>query len=266
MTTINPPLRVTIDDRVAWVTMDRPATRNAITMDMLRELIAAFESLGTDNTVRVIILSGSLSTEKPAFAAGGDIGEFETLSDEKSVLGYQELYRKVGDAIESAPQPTVAAIAGPCVGGGAILAAACDLRIASPSAKFGIPIARTLGNCLNIDDYLRISTLIGPAKVKELIFTSRLINATEMLAWGVVSQLVTSETELRDAAAQLAEGLKNAAPLTLSSTKENLRRIKSASRPAAGDVDLLLRCFLSEDFVEGVTAFRDHRPPKWSGR
>ena len=259
-------VRTELRGSVAWILIRRPHVTNALNFEALELLADQFERLHGRNDVRAIVLTGDSEVERPAFAAGGDIGEFATLTTEQAVLDYQELYRRVGAAIDGADQPTVAAIAGPCVGGGAVFAAACDLRIASPSARFGIPVARTLGNCLNTDDYVRLVTVLGQARVKELILTARLLSATELREWGVVSEVVESDAELHPAAGRLAERLAGVSPLTVAASKENLRRIRRATTPDVSDHDLLFRCFLSEDFANAVAAFQAGDKPTWLGR
>lgn len=259
-------VRTEIRDDTAWILMNRPDVSNALDFDALRQLATQFEELRDLSSVRAIVLTGDTQGERPAFAAGGDIGEFATLTTEQAVLDYQDLYRRLGAAVESVPQTTIAAIAGPCVGGGAILAATCDLRIAAPSARFGVPVARTLGNCLNRDDYVRLVSVLGHARVKELVLTARLISAAEMKEWGVVSQVVESESELHPAAARLATTVVRSAPLTVAATKEQLLRIRAKSTPDESDHDLLFRCFLSEDFANAVQAFQDGNRPVWRGR
>ncbi|MFI6345846.1 enoyl-CoA hydratase [Streptomyces sp. NPDC050560] len=260
------PVRTELRGEVAWVLIDRPHVANALDMDSLTRLAVEFERLRGRRDVRAVVLTGAGGGERPAFAAGGDIGEFAALTTQEAILGYQELYRRVGAAIDETEQPTLAAIAGPCVGGGAVLAATCDLRIAAPSARFGVPVARTLGNCLNTDDYVRLVTVLGQARVRELIMTARLLPADEMLGWGVVSQLAESDEALHGAAARLAERLASMAPLTVAATKENLRRIRRASTPDADDRDVLLRCFGSADFRNAVAAFAAGEKPVWQGR
>lgn len=260
------PVRTEVRDSVAWILIDRPHVANALNMNSLTLLAEEFEGLRERRDVRAVVLTGATGDGRSAFAAGGDINEFAALTTDEAILDYQNLYRRVGAAIDGTDQPTVAAIAGPCVGGGAVIAATCDLRIAAPSARFGIPVARTLGNCLNTDDYVRLVTVLGQARVRELIMTARLLPADEMLQWGVVSQLVESDDALHPSAARLAARLASAAPLTVAATKENLRRIRRASTPEASDHDVLLRCFGSEDFRNAVAAFAAGEKPTWQGR
>ena len=121
-----------------------------------------------------------------AFAAGTDIGQFRDFRTADDAIAYEAKLDRVLGALERCAVPTIAAVSGACTGGGAGIAAACDLRLASaPNARFGFPIARTLGNCLSMANVARLSALIGAARVTEMIFTARLFSASEALAVGL---------------------------------------------------------------------------------
>jgi enoyl-CoA hydratase len=167
--------------------------------------------------------------------------------------------------VESVRVPTIAAIAGPCTGAGAAIAACCDLRIASPSARYGFPIARTLGNCLSMANYTRISTLIGFGRMKDVMMRARLMDAQEMLACGLLSEVTADEDSLLTRAQALADEVASLAPLTLWATKEALRRIRDGMIPEGADSDLVIACYMSQDFKEGVEAFLAKRQPRWTG-
>jgi enoyl-CoA hydratase/carnithine racemase len=155
-------------------------------------------------------------------------------------------------------------IRGYCAGGGAALAAACDLRIAGEDAKFGAPIARTLGNTLSAQNLARLIALLGPARTKEILFTARFIDADEGRAIGLFNQVVPSdliEVRTRELAARIASH----APLTLRAIKETVRRVL-APESVEEPTDLYLLCYLSQDFKEGVAAFLEKRAPQWRGR
>jgi enoyl-CoA hydratase/carnithine racemase len=160
--------------------------------------------------------------------------------------------------------PTIAAINGACTGGGAGIAAACDLRLATRTLKFGFPIARTLGNCLSIANLARLAELMGPARVRDVIFTARLVEAEEAERIGLVSELVDDLDALHARADELAHRLAGHAPLTLRATKEGLRRLRTA-RAEVDDKDLVAMCYLSRDFKEGLEAFLAKRRPEWRG-
>jgi enoyl-CoA hydratase/carnithine racemase len=161
--------------------------------------------------------------------------------------------------------PTIAAIAGYCTGGGAAIAAVCDFRIASASAQFGFPIARTLGNCLSMPNYARLAALIGPQRVKEMILLAKMMDATTALHVGLVSEVLPATAELQARARELASTLAGHAPITMQTTKEALRRLQAKIGDENID-DLIRHTYGSADFREGMSAFLEKRPPKWSGR
>jgi enoyl-CoA hydratase/carnithine racemase len=169
------------------------------------------------------------------------------------------------DRIERCPVPTIAAISGACTGGGAAIAACCDLRIADRRLKFGFPIARTLGNCLSVSSLARLSAILGQARVREIIFTARLVGAEEAQAVGLVSEVLKDADAVMARAGELAQLLASHAPLTLRVTKEGLRRLRQDG-PGANDRDLIETAYMSADFKEGMEAFLAKRPPKWQGR
>jgi enoyl-CoA hydratase/carnithine racemase len=150
------------------------------------------------------------------------------------------------------------------VGGGFAIAAGADIRIATPEARFGAPIARTLGNCLSMNNYARFMDLIGPSRLKEMIFTARLLTAEEALVAGFVHEIVPA-AEIEARVRELAEKVASHAPITLWVTKEAIRRLQE-SRPLPDGDDLVAATYGSADFREGVRAFVDKRPPRWTGK
>jgi len=141
----------------------------------------------------------------------------------------------------------------------------CDLRIGAANARIGMPIARTLGNCLSMANYARFAALIGPARLTDLVFTARLMEAPEALAAGFLTEVLDTPEALAERARALAMTIAGHAPLTLRATKEALRRLRQAAHAVPGD-DLVTMCFCSDDFAEGVQAFLAKRPPVWTGR
>ena len=246
---------------IGYITFNRPAARNALTFAMYERLAEICASAGATGTLRALVLCGA---GDKAFAAGTDINQFRAFSSAEDAIAYERRIDKVLMAIEDCPVPTIAAICGACTGGGAAIAAVCDLRIATADARFGFPIARTLGNCLSPENYARLTALIGPARVKELIFTARLMSADEMLRVGLCTEILPDWEALVVRAAELAATVAGHAPLTLRVTKEALTRLARLSRIDAED--LILRCYLSADFREGMDAFLSKRRPNWSGR
>jgi enoyl-CoA hydratase len=249
--------------RVVWITFNRPEARNALTWNMYDRLENACHELNNDHDVRAVVLTGAGGQ---AFVAGTDIGQFRAFKTEQDALDYEARGNKVMSALESVRVPTIAAIAGPCTGAGAAIAACCDLRIASPSARYGFPIARTLGNCLSMANYTRAATLIGFARLKDLMMRARLMDAQEMLSCGLVSEVTPDEASLIPRAQSLAEEVASLAPLTQWATKEALRRVRDGLIPEGADSDLIIACYTSKDFKEGVEAFLAKRKPNWIGQ
>jgi enoyl-CoA hydratase/carnithine racemase len=243
-------------DGIGHIRFNRPAARNALTFPMYERLAEIAASPGN---VRALVLSGA---GDKAFAAGTDINQFRAFSGAEDALAYEARIDRVLGTLERCPVPTIAAIAGACTGGGAAIAAACDLRIAAANARFGFPIARTLGNCLSMSNLVRLSALVGSARVIEMIFTARLFSATEALSVGLVTEVLPDQASLDARAAELAILLAGHAPLTLRATKEALRRMRDTLPP---DEDLIRLCYTSHDFREGMEAFLTKRPPVWGG-
>ncbi len=250
-----------VRDGIARVTFNRPQARNAMLFSMYERLAAICAAIDADRSIRALVLTGA---GEKAFAAGTDISQFRAFKTPEDALGYESRVDRVLGALERVRVPTIAAIAGACTGGGAGMAACCDLRIASSNLRFGFPIARTLGNCLSMNNYARLVALIGAARVKDMIFTARLVEADEAKAIGLINEILPDPAALAARADELARLVAANAPLTLRATKEALRRIKEQS-VGNEDKDLILMCYMSADFREGMDAFLNKRPPVWTG-
>ena len=249
-------------DGIGIVTFNRPAARNALTFGMYEGLAEICETAADKGDTRALVLRGA---GDKAFAAGTDIAQFRSFKTAEDALGYERRIDKVLGAVERCPLPTVAALHGACTGGGAGIAAACDIRIAARDLKFGFPIARTLGNCLSARNLARLAALMGAGRTREMIFTSRLVGAEEALAVGLVTELLADKAAVEARALALAALLAEQAPLTLRATKEALRRLNAAAAEV-DDKDLIVLCYTSEDFREGLEAFLAKRKPDWKGR
>jgi enoyl-CoA hydratase/carnithine racemase len=248
-----------VADGVGRLTFNRPDQRNALTFamyDRLREICAAAPA---DGSLRALILSGAGGR---AFAAGTDMTQFRAFETAADAHTYEARIEAVIAAVEACPIPTIAAITGACTGGGASIAAACDLRVSDARLKFGFPIARTLGNCLAAANLARLSALIGPARVKRMVFLAELMGAEDALACGLIDEI--AEDPLARAE-EMATTIAGHAPLTLRATKEALRR-NARTAAAADDRDLIELCYMSDDFREGMEAFLGKRTPVWKGR
>ena len=243
-------------DGIGRITLNRPHARNALTFPMYEQLA---EIAGDPGNVRALIVSGA---GDKAFAAGTDINQFRAFTGADDAMAYEARIDRVLNTIERCPVPTIAAISGACTGGGAAIAASCDLRIAAANARFGFPIARTLGNCLSMANLARLSALVGPARVIEMIFTARLLSASEASSAGLVTEVLPDHPALMARAADLATLLAGHAPLTMRATREALRRLRDSLPP---DDDLIRLCYTSRDFKEGMDAFLTKRPASWRG-
>jgi enoyl-CoA hydratase len=251
-----------VRDGVAYVTFNRPQARNALTFAMYERIAEICDAANADRSVRAILFTGG---GDKAFAAGTDISQFRAFDKEEDALAYEARIDRVMNAIERCRVPTIAAIHGACTGGGASIAACCDLRIASREMKYGFPVARTLGNCLSLASYSRLVYLVGPALVKDAVFRARLIEADEALDKGLVSELCEDQATLMKRAEEIVRTVASHAPLTLQATKEAILRLRPEVPHGAGN-DLVLMCYMSEDFREGMEAFLGKRKPVWKGR
>jgi enoyl-CoA hydratase len=248
-------------DGIGRVTFNRPQARNAFTFAMYERLVQICEQANNDRSIKVLVFQGA---GDKAFASGTDINQFRAFTTPQHALDYESRIDRVLGQLEQCRVPTIAAINGACTGGGAGIAACCDLRIGTKSVKMGFPIARTLGNCLSMSNISRLTALVGPARVKDLIFTARLIGAEEAAAVGLLNEVVEDLPALRKRADDLAATVAGNAPLTLNATKQALARLMRRLSREEGE-DLILMCYMSRDFREGLDAFLNKRAPKWMG-
>lgn len=249
-----------IRDEIGFLTFNRPQARNAMTFAMYERLVQICIEAGEKRNVRAIIMTGA---GDKAFAAGTDMSQFRTFDSEEDALGYEARIDRTLGTLERCPIPTIAAIRGSCAGGGAAIAACCDLRIAAKASKFGFPIARTLGNCLSMNNLARLADMIGSARAKELIFLAKMIDAPAALEYGFLTEVVDEPEAVLPRAEEIARQVATYAPLTLQATKEAYRRL----RPSLGESgrELMLMCYMSKDFHEGMDAFLTKRPPVFKG-
>jgi enoyl-CoA hydratase len=260
-TTVNDDLLFDLRDGIGRVTFNRPQARNAFTFAMYERLAQICEQANTDRSIKVLVFQGA---GDKAFASGTDINQFRAFTTPQHALDYESRIDRVLGQLEQCRVPTIAAINGACTGGGAGIAACCDLRIGTKSVKMGFPIARTLGNCLSMSNISRLTALVGPARVKDLIFTARLIGADEAAAVGLLNEVVEDLPALHKRADALAGTVAGNAPLTLKATKQALARLMRRLSREEGE-DLILMCYMSRDFREGLDAFLNKRAPQWTG-
>jgi enoyl-CoA hydratase/carnithine racemase len=252
-----------VDGPLAFFTINRPDARNAMTWDMYDALVRACDEVNARDDLRVFVIRAAGDR---AFIAGTDISQFTVFDSPEAALAYERRLDGVIDRVERVRIPTIAQVQGVAAGGGCAIALACDMRVCTEDARFGIPIARTLGNCLSAANYARLLDLLGPARTKELLFTGRLIDVAEAESLGLVTRMATS-TDIDGVVRRLAADIAAHAPLTIRATKEAVRRIQEHRRiPPALDDDLITLCYTSDDFKEGVAAFLARRPPQFRGR
>lgn len=248
-----------INQSVAIVTVNRPAARNALTWDMYDALVEACDTAEADTKVRALIIRGSGG----AFAAGTDISQFRDFKDGNDGIAYERRLDAAIDRIERLPLITIAEVDGAAAGGGCAIALACDLRVCSERARFGVPVSRTLGNCLSISNTARMVDLLGPALTRDLLLTGRMMDAREAQAAGLATTVVAS-AELPQHTMRLAAELSTRARSTIIATKAMLLRLRDHRRPPAGSADDIIReCYGSAEFKEGVDAFLAGRRAKF---
>jgi enoyl-CoA hydratase len=246
-----------IEGSIGTLTFNRPQARNALTWDMYEALVDTCELVDT-REIRVLVIRGAGG----AFAAGTDITQFGDFRTGDDGVAYERRLDTVIDRLEAVNKITVAAVDGPAVGGGCAIALACDLRICSERARFGVPVARTLGNCLSAANLARLVDVIGSARALDMLLTARLIDADEALGLGLATRVVPAAS-LDAEIGQLAAELSHRAASTVTATKAVLRRLREERRPAPAD-DIVAACYASVEFREGVAAFLEGRKPSWA--
>jgi enoyl-CoA hydratase/carnithine racemase len=252
-------VHLSVNDGVASILIDRPAARNAMTWTMYEELGAICQRISNDPGVRVATLRGAGGE---AFVAGTDIEQFLSFGGGEDGIAYEKKIDAMIEAIERLPMPTVAIVEGWAIGGGLAISAACDFRIANPDASFGVPIARTLGNCLSMANYARLVAAFGAPRARRMLLLADTVGAEEARDCGFLTEIAEA-AELDAKAGALCARLAKHAPVTMRASKEAIRRIVAAGLPD-GD-DLVRMCYGSRDFREGVEAFMEKRRPAWTG-
>ena len=246
-----------IKESVGIVTFNRPDARNALTWEMYDALVEACEAAEGDDNVRVLIIRGAGG----AFSAGTDIAQFKDF-DGADGVAYEKRLDAVIDRLERLPLITIAEVDGVAAGGGCAIAMACDLRFCSERAVFGIPVARTLGNCLSITNTARMVDMIGLAATRDILLTGRLIDAEEARRSGLATEIIASE-QLSEEVMKRAADLATRKRSTVAATKATLLLLRDHRRPKLTSAnDIVKECYASDDFKEGVGAFIKTRSSK----
>lgn len=255
-----PTGRVWLDQAgpIGTVWLSHPGRRNALTAAMYDQFATCCAVAADAAELRVLIIRGT----GEAFAAGTDITEFAGFAGADDGVAYERRMRTVLAPLETITIPVIAAVDGPAVGGGLAIAASADLIVASDRSRFGVPIARTLGNCLSAPVLARLRRRFGAGPALAVLLTADLITAERAHQLGLVHQVVPV-AEFDAATRRLAARIAGSAPLTLAAIKELSRRLDTGDTE---DEDLIRRCYGSRDFAEAVRAFSEHRKPTWEGR
>ena len=239
-----------IKQSVGIVTLNRPEARNALTWEMYDALVEACDAAEADKNVRVLIIRGAGG----AFSAGTDITQFKDF-DGAAGVAYEKRLDAVIERIECLPLITIAEVDGVAAGGGCAIALACDLRLCSARAVFGVPIARSLGNVLSLTNTARMVDLIGIAATKDVLLTGRLIEAEEARRTGLATEVVAPD-QLSEEVMKRAVDLATRKRSTVEATKATLLLLRDHRRPKLSAAnDIVKKCYGSDDFKDGVSAF-----------
>ena len=253
-------VRLELRNDVAYITFDHVAARNAMTVGMYQSLKSICEDLAKNPKAKVAILRGAGGK---SFVSGSDIAQFSGFTSGEDGIAYEEGIDQYLAPLATLPIPTIAVIDGMAVGGGLAIASCCDFRISTPDSRFGVPIAKTLGNCLSAGNVAWLVAHLGVNIVKRMLLLAELVTAPELLKQGYLLATYPAE-HLELEANQLAERLMKLAPITQKSTKLTLARLIKNNLPDCSD--LIRECYGSQDFKNGVSAFLDGKPPVWTGK
>jgi enoyl-CoA hydratase/carnithine racemase len=243
---------------IAEYRLMRPDSRNSLTFEMYEAIQDLCEHPGEAGVI-VLTAEGD-----KAFASGTDISNFKDFQSAHDAIDYEAMIGRVIDAVQRSSVPVIASLHGVVAGGGAAIAAAADVRLATPDTRFGMPIARTLGNCLSVANLNRLVHLLGESRTRYLMLTAEFLEMKSLTASGFVSEVLETSALCDQRARDLAIHMTTLAPLTISATRVGLARLAKQSVPE--DIDLIQRCYLSDDFSEGVDAFFAKRKANWSGQ
>ncbi len=251
-------------DGVGYLGFNRPEKHNAISYEMWQGIAKVITDFEEDDTVRVVVVSGEGGR---AFSAGADISQFERQrASANAIEDYNVAAGLAHEKLTDIPKPTIAKIAGYCIGGGLGIALCCDLRLATDNSKFGIPAAK-LGLGYGYGGLKPLVALVGPIRAKEILFTARQFDAAEAYDMGLINR-VLSKDELDSCVDEYTETIAGNAPLTIKACKQIIAEI--CKDPDNRDLELCKQlveaCFASEDYKEGRRAFMEKRKPQFQGK
>ncbi|MCW4458660.1 enoyl-CoA hydratase [Microbacterium sp. MPKO10] len=249
---------LSFDKGCARIVLSNPGKRNALTWEMYEQLEAHLDELSRHENLRALVITG---TAADGFAAGTDISQFAEFASADDGIEYERRVGRILGKLDGLAVPTIAEVHGTAVGAGLAIAVMCDIIVADRSARFGAPIVRTLGNCLPGAVFARLRDRLGSARTLSMLLTAALVSADDLLASGFVLDSV-EEDQLHDRVETVIRGIRRSAPRSLAALKALDRRLSSGD---VDDEDLLRSCYGSDDFMEGVSAFLEHRHPHWKG-
>jgi enoyl-CoA hydratase len=252
-------VHLTISDGIAAILIDRPAARNAMTWPMYEALAAICNQIAADRSVKVATFRGAGGE---AFVAGTDIEQFVDFKGADAGVAYEKTIDEIVGLIESLPMPTIAIVEGWAIGGGLAICTACDFRVATPDSSFGVPIARTLGNCLSMANTARLVAAFGVPRAKRMLLLAETISASEAESFDFVTE-IAEPSELEATVARLCKRLSGHAAVTMRVSKEAIRRVVQEGLPQGED--LIRAAYGSADFKIGVDSFMQKKRPEWTG-
>jgi enoyl-CoA hydratase len=253
-----------VEDGIGWLTFNNPERRNAVSLEMWQALGDAMEAFEADADVRLVVLKGA---GDKSFVAGADISEFEKhRANAEQRYEYAKISQRGHRSLRTFTKPLIAMIRGYCIGGGLVIALACDVRFATPASRFGVPAAK-LGLGYDYTGVVALSTLVGPARTADIIYSARQFEAAEAMQMGIIN-FVVDDAELESRVREYAATISSNAPLTIRAAKASLKAyLNYAMLPDYKHIEAMVnQCFDSEDYREGRRAFMEKRKPQFRNR